>query len=147
MSNLAAKGTSNVFFPGTMNNSSVNNSFLSKFGSNLITGIDTTKQKISGIDFDNTFYQNVFQKREENAVEPEIINHLKFTESTRTNETRLFKSLSCISINLSETTFMFSMLRNFYPFLTNIFVILPMDINSPSSFLISTPTTCVVFPL
>jgi hypothetical protein len=72
-----------------MNNQMVNNDFLSRFNSSLITGRDTTRQKISGIDFDNKFYRDVFKKRAENAVLPELDGHLKFEENIRTSETRL----------------------------------------------------------
>ena len=84
-----AYGCSVVLFPGLLNNPLVNNTFLSKFGANPVTGSDTTQQEISGIEFDNRFYQNVFKKREENAVLPKISGHLKFTENTRSSETRL----------------------------------------------------------
>lgn len=84
-----AEGGSVALFPGSLNNPLVNNTFLSKFGANRVTGTDTTKQEISGIEFDNRFYQNVFKKREKNAALPKIAGHLKFIENTRTAETRL----------------------------------------------------------
>ncbi|HKI90499.1 MAG TPA: BatA domain-containing protein [Draconibacterium sp.] len=84
-----AGGGSVALFPGSLNNPMINNTFLSKFGANHVIGIDTTQQEISGIEFDNRFYQNVFKKREENAALPKIAGHLKFTENTRTSETRL----------------------------------------------------------
>ena len=82
-------GTSVVLFPGAINNPAVNNNFISKFNSAPVTGIDTTRQKISGIDFENIFYRDVFKKREENAVLPEIESHLKFQENIHSQETHL----------------------------------------------------------
>ena len=84
-----ADGSSVALFPGSLNNPLLNNTFLSKFGASRVTGTDTTKQEISGIEFDNRFYQNVFKKREKNAALPKIAGHLKFTENTRSAETRL----------------------------------------------------------
>ncbi len=88
LTDVVRNGASVVLFPG-LNNQTANNDFLMRFGGSLITGSDTTQQKISGIDFDNKFYQHVFQKREENAVLPEIDGHLKFQENTRSAATRL----------------------------------------------------------
>jgi len=82
-------GTSVVLFPGINNNPAFNNTFLSTFNSNRTIGIDTTKQKISGIDFENKFFNDVFKKREENAILPEINGHLQFKKTTRSTETQL----------------------------------------------------------
>lgn len=84
-----ADGSSVALFPGSLNNPLLNNTFLSKFGASRVIGTDTTKQEISGIEFDNRFYQNVFKKREKNAALPKIAGHLKFMENTRSAETRL----------------------------------------------------------
>ena len=86
---VVENGTSVVLFPGTKNNPTLNNTFLSNFGANIVTGIDTTQQEISGIDFDNNFYDDVFKKKEENAILPKIAGHLKFEENIRTRETNL----------------------------------------------------------
>lgn len=86
---VIANGGSVTLFPGSLKNPMVNNSFLSKFGAGLVTGTDTTHQEISGIEFDNRFYQNVFKKREDNAALPKTAGHIKFIENTRTAETRL----------------------------------------------------------
>ncbi len=89
LENAVDNGTSVVLFPANKANPLTNNTFLSAFGANRITGIDTTKQKISGIDFDNNFFKDVFRKREENPVLPEINGHFKFENNVRTSETRL----------------------------------------------------------
>jgi hypothetical protein len=81
-------GSSVVLFPN-LNQASGYNTFLSKFDANPISGTDTTSQEISGINFDNRFFRNVFQERKENALLPKIAGHLKFTENIRTNETSL----------------------------------------------------------
>ncbi|QGY46746.1 hypothetical protein GM418_24740 [Maribellus comscasis] len=88
LTTVARNGVSVVLFPG-LDDLIVNNNLLSRFNSKLITGKDTTTQKISGIDFDNKFYEDVFQKREENAILPEIDGHLKFEENIRSAATRL----------------------------------------------------------
>ncbi len=101
-------GVSLVLFPGGGNNFSLNNPFLSKFGANLITGKDSTKQKISGIDFENPFFNDVFMKREENAILPEINGHFQFGSTIRTTENNLLwfqnddKALSMIDSENSK---------------------------------------------
>jgi len=89
LKNAVENGTSVVLFPGNRNNPIFNNSFLTSFNANRITGADTTKQKISGIDFENNFFKDVFKKREQNAIFPEIAGHLKFEENIRTAESNL----------------------------------------------------------
>jgi hypothetical protein len=82
-------GASVVLFPKLTQQASVTNQFLSKFNANTASGIDTTSQEISGIDFDNRFFRNVFKERKENALLPKINGHLKFSENIRSNETQL----------------------------------------------------------
>jgi hypothetical protein len=89
LQNTVENGSSVVLFPGNRNNPIFNNSFLNMFNANRITGTDTIKQKISGIDFENSFFKDVFKKREPNAIFPEIANHLKFEENIRTSESNL----------------------------------------------------------
>lgn len=89
LKNAVTNGTSVVLFPANRNNPSFNNTLLSQFNANRIIGTDTTKQEISGINFENSFFKNVFKKREENAILPEITGHLKFEENIRTSENRL----------------------------------------------------------
>jgi len=84
-----SNGTSVVLFPATDIDFTVNNTFLSKFNASLINGIDTTEQKITGIDTDNRFFENVFEKKAENAIVPAIKTHLKFEKNMRTDETNL----------------------------------------------------------
>ena len=86
--NSVARGSSVVIFPGESNPASLNE-LLTMFNTNTITGVDTTKQKISGIDFGNKFFANVFRKKEENPIYPEINGHLQFENNTRSTETRL----------------------------------------------------------
>jgi hypothetical protein len=86
---VIANGGSVALFPGALNNPVTNNSFLSKFSAGHVTGTDTTTQEISGIEFDNPFYKNVFKKRENNAALPRISGHLKFVENTRSTDTKL----------------------------------------------------------
>jgi hypothetical protein len=86
--NSVARGSSVVIFPGESNPASLNE-LLTMFNTNTITGVDTTKQKISGIDFGNKFFANVFRKKEENPIYPEINGHLQFENNTRSAETRL----------------------------------------------------------
>ncbi len=87
LSQIVANGTSVALFPGTENRQL--NNFLEQFNAARITGKDTTGQEISGIEFDNRFYEDVFEKREENPVLPEIEMHYKFRENIRTAETNL----------------------------------------------------------
>lgn len=89
LGNAVENGTSVVLFPANKANPMSNNAFLSYFNANRLIGIDTTKQKISGVDFENKFYSDVFRKREENPVMPEISGHFQFENNIRTSETRL----------------------------------------------------------
>jgi hypothetical protein len=103
LKSAANNGTSVVFFPRLTQNTLGYNQFLSGFNANFISGVDTTGQEISGIDFDNRFFRNVFQERKENARLPKIEGHLKFSNNIRSNETPLLwfqngnKALSVLS--------------------------------------------------
>ncbi|HSO88947.1 MAG TPA: BatA domain-containing protein [Draconibacterium sp.] len=89
LKNSVARGSSLVIFPGDKNNPAFMNELLAMFNANPIIGRDTTKQKISGIDFENKFFADVFRKKEENPIFPEIDGHLQFENSTLSTETRL----------------------------------------------------------
>ncbi|NQU55436.1 MAG: hypothetical protein HQ522_23205, partial [Bacteroidetes bacterium] len=101
-------GTSVVLFPGNRNNPNFNNTFLSQFNANRIIGTDSTKQKISGIDFENNFFKDVFKKKEQNPIFPEIDGHLKFEKNIRTSESRLLwfqnndKALSTLKYEMGK---------------------------------------------
>ena len=103
LKNTVERGSSVVIFPGEKMNLSSVNELLTLFNTNVATGIDTSKQKISGIDFENKFFADVFRKKEENPVYPEIDGHLLFANNTLSPETRLLwfqnndKALSTIN--------------------------------------------------
>ena len=102
LQNAVEKGTSVVIFPSETSREKTNE-LLALFNARQIAAQDTTKQKISGVDFDNKFYSDVFRKKEENPIYPEIDGHLKFTENIRSSETTLLwfqnndKALSSIN--------------------------------------------------
>ena len=104
--NSVARGTSVVIFPSEKNNSLGTNEFLAMFNINTVSGRDSTKQKISGIDFENKFFADVFRKKEENPIYPEINGHFQFGNSSLSSESRLLwfqnndKALS--SVNFEE---------------------------------------------
>ncbi|MBW6536546.1 MAG: BatA domain-containing protein [Mariniphaga sp.] len=108
LESAANKGTSVVLFPKLTQPASVYNQLLLKFNANTISGTDTTSQEISGIDFDNRFFRNVFQERKENALLPKIEGHLKFTETIRSGETPLLwfqnndKALSVVPYGMGK---------------------------------------------
>ncbi len=89
LSSAVQNGASVVLFPRETVTPEINNQFLLQFGAGTVSGIDTTTQEISGIDFDNRFFANVFSERKANALLPKINNHLKFNENIRTNENNL----------------------------------------------------------
>jgi hypothetical protein len=60
-----------VFFPDISKPREINNQFLSTFGAGVISGVDTTSQEISGIDFDSRFFANVFQEQERKCHAPQ----------------------------------------------------------------------------
>jgi hypothetical protein len=87
--NSVESGSSLVIFPGEKTNLNTLNELLTMFNASRATGLDTTKQKISGIDFENKFFAGVFRKKEENPIYPEINGHLLFGSSNLLPETRL----------------------------------------------------------
>ena len=87
--NNVAKGKSLVIFPAEKNNPSATNEVLIIFNTSPIIASDTTKQKISGIDFENKFFTDVFRKKEENPIYPEISGHFQFANNSQSTETRL----------------------------------------------------------
>lgn len=89
LKNSVAQGSSFVIFPDIKDNTDLLNSMLTSFNFSPATGIDTTRQKISGIDFENSFFKDVFRKKEDNPINPEIRGHLQFENNMYTTETRL----------------------------------------------------------
>jgi len=87
--NNVAKGSSVVVFPSSSALSGNTNLLLSTFNVENLTDIDTTRQKISGIEFDNKFFASAFRKKEENPIFPETDGHFQFENKTRTTGTRL----------------------------------------------------------
>lgn len=105
LQNVVSNGSSIVLFPG-MSNVVMLNNFLSVFNANRVIGTDSTTQEISGIEFDNSFYKNVFMKREQNPILPAIAGHLRYESQTQSDEILLLsfqngdKALS--QLNLDE---------------------------------------------
>ncbi|MBK6282919.1 MAG: BatA domain-containing protein [Draconibacterium sp.] len=89
LKNSVEKGTSVVVFPAELKNQTPTNELLAVFNANKITARDTTKQKISGVDFENKFFTDVFRKKEENPIYPEISGHFQFENNSQSTETRL----------------------------------------------------------
>lgn len=89
LESVVRKGTSLVLFPNDNVPPAAYNSLLSEVGANKIIGNDSTALKISGIDFENPFFKDVFLKREENPILPEIDDHIRFDENTLSTETKL----------------------------------------------------------
>ncbi len=89
LKNSVANGSSVVIFPDENNNPELLNNLLTLFNVSQVIGKDTTRQKISGIDFENKFFKDVFRKKEENPIYPEIKGHLQFENNTYSAETRL----------------------------------------------------------
>ena len=89
LASAAENGSSVVLFPKIESDFTFNNQFLNKFGAATVSGLDTTTQEISGIDFDNRFFRDVFKEQEEDALLPEISGHLKFRENIRSAESNL----------------------------------------------------------
>lgn len=82
-------GTSVVLFPKFKTDLTANNNLLSTFNASRILRIDSTEQEISGIDYENKFYADVFTKRENNPVLPKINGHYRFAGSSQTDENTL----------------------------------------------------------
>jgi len=89
LKNIVENGTSVVIFPVETNNQSSTNELLSIFNANKITGRDTTKQMISGIEFENKFFADVYRKKEENPIYPEIKRQFQFENNSQSTEVNL----------------------------------------------------------
>jgi len=85
---VVKNGTSVVIFPEMSNRVTLNN-LLSLFDATQSTGIDSTTQKIAEIEFENVFYKDVFKKREQNPILPDVSAHLRFQSVTRSDEINL----------------------------------------------------------
>jgi len=85
---VVKNGTSVVIFPEMSNRMTLNN-LLSLFHATQSTGIDSTTQKIAEIEFENAFYKDVFKKREQNPILPDVSAHLRFQSVTRSDEINL----------------------------------------------------------
>lgn len=86
---LVKGGKSLALFPRITNQYRDYNQLIRHFGGNEITGIDSTRQKISEIAFNNLFFKDVFQEKVENAILPEVGYHYRFGSSTRSKEIEL----------------------------------------------------------
>lgn len=97
------EGLTLIVFPELKKNFEVYNQFISRFGGNKITGIDSANALISGINFSHPVYSDVFRKRENNVVLPAVDKHYQFSEAAQIPETNLLwfrdgkKALSSIS--------------------------------------------------
>ncbi|WP_319227147.1 BatA domain-containing protein [Draconibacterium orientale] len=86
LESVVSAGTSVVLFPKWTNDMSAGNRLLATFGANRMVRIDSTKQDISAIDYENKFYADVFKKREENPVLPQVDGHFRFAQTMQTDE-------------------------------------------------------------
>jgi hypothetical protein len=84
-----ANGVSVVLFPLLRKDFSELNKFTEQFEISRITAIDTSSMEISGVDFENPFFNNVFIKKEDNAVTSSIKGHYKFETTRQIAETKL----------------------------------------------------------
>jgi hypothetical protein len=103
LAQAVSNGASLVFFPKLKGDQQSYNAFLEKIGANSISGIDTVRRQLSGIDLKNPVYAGIFKDMEENTKFPEIGGHLRFTSATRISEPSLLwfpngdKALSYVS--------------------------------------------------
>lgn len=88
LGNAVSNGASVVIFPAGKGTEPINK-LLTALNSAPVTGLDTTSQKISGIDFDNPFFAGVFREKEENPVLPAINGHYLFAANRTQRDTRL----------------------------------------------------------
>jgi hypothetical protein len=86
--NIVADGISIVVFPSSVNTETTN-SLLSTLNAAQISTFDTTTQKISGVDFENAFFDGVFSKKAENPVLPETHGHFQFIKNSLQNDVKL----------------------------------------------------------
>jgi len=85
----AENGATVVFFPETDGKTESYNNFLGILNANRITGIDTARQNISGIEWRHPVYDQVFRNITEDADLPRIYGSFIFSEDTRIPETKL----------------------------------------------------------
>ncbi len=86
---LVQAGTSVVLFPSMASQTLSTNQFLTQFGASLVSGIDTARMEISGIDYDNRFFRNVFRERTDDVRLPVINAHLKYSDLVRSRDSQL----------------------------------------------------------
>ncbi len=82
-------GSSLVFFPHTDGNISNYNQLISSFKANTIINSDTLEQELSGINYENIIFQNVFKKLEEKANYSKVNTHFRYTSEAQIPETNL----------------------------------------------------------
>lgn len=82
--NFANTGGSVVFIPKIDGDIKSYNAFLSNFGINNITEVDTHKVKITNINYESLIMKNVFKKRETNIEYPIANSHFTFANQTKT---------------------------------------------------------------
>lgn len=82
-------GSTVVFFPEYNGKIESYNHFLGMMGANRIVGLDTARKVISGIDWDNPVFDQVFSNTSDDPEFPQIHGNFSFSEDTRIAEARL----------------------------------------------------------
>ncbi len=70
------------------------NEFLGSNGLNLFGNVDTTNQTCEKINFEQGFFSDVFEKKQENMDLPKVFNHFSVTRTTRTTEEVILKLMN-----------------------------------------------------
>lgn len=89
LSNFVENAGSLAIFPHNEANLNSYNLLLSKLQANTITGKDTGTIKISGINYTDILFKDVFKKKEEEAELPSVKNSFSFSKNNTVAETVL----------------------------------------------------------
>ncbi|MBT3209377.1 MAG: hypothetical protein HN704_06075 [Bacteroidetes bacterium] len=92
LSNFISNGGTVVFIPDIEGDIESYNLLFNKLSINEILSIDSTKNSITFIDYDNLIYNNVFKNNNKKVSLPEIYKQFIFTKKSRSNDLSLLRS-------------------------------------------------------
>jgi hypothetical protein len=91
---FVAEGGSLGIFPPALAEINSYNSFLGMMGLNTFGTVDTTDQTCEKINFEQGFYSDVFEKKQDNVDLPKVYSHYTVTRATRTTEEQILKLMN-----------------------------------------------------
>ncbi|MBC7864360.1 MAG: BatA domain-containing protein [Bacteroidia bacterium] len=90
---VSAGGSLAVFPPANAELNSYND-FLTLVGLNTFSKTDTTDQNCERINFEQGFFSDVFEKKQENVDLPKVFSHYSLSRTTRTTEEKILNLMN-----------------------------------------------------